>query len=132
MKKTPHVVEIKEVTYTSVIVWGEDDLDAENIAEDLMNESVIDTVSGFHEYERECSALRIAEPRDFKNLTAYNGPEAARSAVCALVENFIEDCKLHGGSDFKVWCEDCLEDEEQSALAERLYEAVNTIADILY
>ena len=54
-----------------------------------------------------------------------------RIAVYGLMQNYFYDCELHGHSDFEVWCEDNLENDEQNRLFLEIKEHVDAIADIL-
>lgn len=73
MAKKAHVVSIEETTRTYVVIWANDIWGAEELAEELMNASVINTVSGFHDYERNCTVIREADKRDLERHEQYDG-----------------------------------------------------------
>jgi hypothetical protein len=55
-----------------------------------------------------------------------------KKALYDLMENYFYDCERNGHSDFRVWCEDNISNDEQQSLAFEMTEHVNAIADILF
>lgn len=49
-----------------------------------------------------------------------------------LMENYFYDCEQNGYSDFGIWCEDNLDNDEQESLLYEMRDHVNTIAGILF
>lgn len=49
-----------------------------------------------------------------------------------LMENFFYNCELNGSSDFEIWCEDNLTNDEQESLLYEMKEHVNAIAELLF
>lgn len=52
--------------------------------------------------------------------------------VFSLIEDYFENCRLYGHSDFEEWCEDNLENSEQIWLFNTVKDSVNLIADALF
>lgn len=52
--------------------------------------------------------------------------------VYGLMENYFEDCKINGYSDFRVWCEDNIDTINENALVADIYQDVNYVADKLF
>lgn len=55
-----------------------------------------------------------------------------RKTLYDLMGNYFYHCEQNGHSDFAVWCEDNLENDEQKRLAHEMSEHVNAIADLLF
>ena len=53
-------------------------------------------------------------------------------ALYDLMENYFYDCKENGYSDFGVWCEDNIDNDEQESLMYEMKEHVNAIAVLLF
>lgn len=49
-----------------------------------------------------------------------------------LIETYFYNCENFGCSDFVIWCEDNLENDEQKALFNKIKNEVNYIADKLF
>lgn len=49
-----------------------------------------------------------------------------------LMENYFYDCEQNGYSDFNVWCEDNIQNEEQESLLYEMQGNVNAIAGLLF
>ena len=56
----------------------------------------------------------------------------ANKNLMDLIVNYFYNCEEFGHSEFKVWCEDNLESKEEYILAEKLYNSVENIGDILF
>lgn len=55
-----------------------------------------------------------------------------RETLCDLLENYFYHCKMNGHSEFEMWCEDNLENDEQRRLFNNINDHVEAIADILF
>ena len=55
-----------------------------------------------------------------------------KKALYDLMENYFYHCEQNGYSNFEMWCEDNLENEEQESLAYEMKEHINTIAGLLF
>lgn len=55
-----------------------------------------------------------------------------KSAILALIENYFYHCEKYGHSDFDEWCDDNLENTEQTELFEKVAAAVATISEVLF
>lgn len=49
-----------------------------------------------------------------------------------MMDNYFYDCKQNGVSDFRIWCEDNIENEEQETYMEMIADHVDAIAYSLY
>lgn len=49
-----------------------------------------------------------------------------------MMENYLYDCQENGTSDFEVWCEDNIENNEQKNLLYKIKNHVDAIANLLY
>lgn len=56
----------------------------------------------------------------------------AQKHVYGLIETYFYICENFGYSDFTVWCEDNIDDDEQKALFDKIKDEVNYIADNLF
>ena len=66
----PFKVTVKETLNRTVIVWAEDNLDAEEKAENLCNDSTIN-LTGEDFSERECECVGAADSNDMDTLEAF-------------------------------------------------------------
>lgn len=55
-----------------------------------------------------------------------------KTTVFGLMENYFEDCKNNGISDFQIWCEDNTNTLEQDLLIARLKNNIEEIAYKLF
>lgn len=55
-----------------------------------------------------------------------------KRAVYDLVKNYFHDCEMNGHSEFEMWCEDNIENEEQRRLFNIINDHVEAIADTLF
>lgn len=55
-----------------------------------------------------------------------------KKALYDLMKNYFNDCEQNGYSDFNIWCEDNIHNEEQESLLYEMQEHVNAIAGILF
>ena len=55
-----------------------------------------------------------------------------KKALYGLMENYFYYCETHGFTDFEMWCEDNLENDEQESLAYEMKEHVSAIAGLLF
>lgn len=55
-----------------------------------------------------------------------------KKVLCDLMENYLNDCKQNGYTDFEEWCEDNIQNDEQESLLYEMQEHVNVIAGLLF
>jgi len=49
-----------------------------------------------------------------------------------MIENYFYYCEDNGYTEFEMWCEDNIENEEQESLFYEMMDHVNTIAGLLF
>ena len=55
-----------------------------------------------------------------------------KEALYSLMANYFYDCHMNGHSEFEMWCEDNIENDEQKKLFNAINDHVEAIADILF
>lgn len=58
--------------------------------------------------------------------------DKTQEKIFDLLENYFEYCKTNGFTDFKIWCEDNINNINENKLVESIYMEVNYIADKLF
>lgn len=90
----------------------------------------LESYSYLTEEEYDITMLRVAE-KENKMSRVYESIEN-KKVLADLMENYFYDCDQNGYSDFEVWCEDNLENEEQESLLHQIKDHINVIAGLLY
>ena len=55
-----------------------------------------------------------------------------KETLYSLMANYFYDCHMNGHSEFEMWCEDNIENDEQRRLFSAINDHVEAIADILF
>lgn len=55
-----------------------------------------------------------------------------KEVLYSLMANYFFDCHMNGHSEFEMWCEDNIENDEQRRLFNAINDHVEAIADILF
>ena len=74
-------------------------------------------------------AENLDEPNDSSDKSSETDSE---KVLLNLMENYFHNCEQNGYSDFGVWCEDNIENDEQESLVYEIKEHVNAIAGMLF
>lgn len=56
----------------------------------------------------------------------------AQFKVYGLLEDYLEYCKENGYTDFKIWCEDNIDNINEDRIVDRIYQEVNHVVDKLF
>lgn len=56
----------------------------------------------------------------------------AQFKVYGLLEAYFEYCKENGYTDFRIWCEDNIDNINEDRIVDSIYQEVNYVADKLF